>query len=393
MAEKKEFRLNCDVCDARKVREEMLEGYENIIINADVMLVNEASRRILDRYPIHMNVDTLVEAEGDIDIQVQNGKMELSAGQALEKEAVLCVNGTLTIAPQTEEILKKYNAIIVNGTVRYPKSLRPYLSKMKVNGSVETYPEDCILLKQNAVIDKYFHLRAKDGAKYFARRRLILMDEAVDVSALVEKHIYFETPELLVAESMVEDAVLLVGDETNLVVVPDGCKFVTGSLELNRSTLHKYGTRLYIAGNLTLNENSTDYIAQMQYLYVSGEVSLLPEQQEKFEEVNAEYGKLVINKGRTIVNELEVYVDEKMLLDTPSGISVRNCVEVVLDENLTPEQIIKGLQFEGCVEVLCTKEQAGAARIVGAHLVEINTEKQEEKKSDSVCVNADTYVL
>ena len=39
--EKKTFILNCDVCDARKMKEEDLAAYEQIVINADVLIVNE----------------------------------------------------------------------------------------------------------------------------------------------------------------------------------------------------------------------------------------------------------------------------------------------------------------------------------------------------------------
>ena len=41
MSEKKKFILNCDVCDARKIKEESLSEYEQIIINADLILVDE----------------------------------------------------------------------------------------------------------------------------------------------------------------------------------------------------------------------------------------------------------------------------------------------------------------------------------------------------------------
>ena len=47
--EKKNFVLNCSICDARKVKEEDLARYEHIIINSDVLLVNEESKSVLAR--------------------------------------------------------------------------------------------------------------------------------------------------------------------------------------------------------------------------------------------------------------------------------------------------------------------------------------------------------
>ena len=53
---------------------------------------------IWSRYPIQLNVDNIVEAEGDVDVQVQNGWMELKCGKMpARKKTVLVVNGGLAI--------------------------------------------------------------------------------------------------------------------------------------------------------------------------------------------------------------------------------------------------------------------------------------------------------
>ena len=211
MEKKKRYLLNCEVCDARKMHENLFDPYDEVVINADVLLVNEDARRNLSRYPIQLNVDNIVEAEGDVDVQVQNGWMELKCGQMPARKTVLVVNGGLAISPGTEELLKNYLAIIVNGSVRYPESLSAGLTRMKVNGKTSVYPDDCIILKGSAKIDAYFPLRAEAGARYYAERRVVLLDEKLDVAALAEKQVRFETQELLVTESNVEAAVPLVG--------------------------------------------------------------------------------------------------------------------------------------------------------------------------------------
>jgi len=253
------------------------------------------------------------------------------------------------------------------------------------------------LLKRNTVIDEYFPLRAKEGAGYYAERRVILVDGNVDVSALVEKRVHFETQELLVAESMAKDAILLIGEEAKLTVVPDGCVFVNDSVTLDEALVRKCGTKLYINGELTLNEKSTSYISQIEYLYVNGEVGLLPEQKEAFLALNAEYDELKIQKGKMIENKLEVFVDAKMLAAAPMGICIRNCVQVTLGAEITAEQIQECLQFENCVEIVCKEEQKGAVQLVGENLTGIVTEEEEkikkEEKGRDVKVNAETYVL
>ena len=67
MEKKKRYLLNCEVCDARKMHENLFDPYDEVVINADVLLVNEDARRNLSRYPIQLNGDNIVEAEGDVD--------------------------------------------------------------------------------------------------------------------------------------------------------------------------------------------------------------------------------------------------------------------------------------------------------------------------------------
>ena len=89
MEKKKRYLLNCEVCDARKMHENLFDPYDEVVINADVLLVNEDARRNLSRYPIQLNGDNIVEAEGDVDVQVQNGWMELKCGQMPARKTVL----------------------------------------------------------------------------------------------------------------------------------------------------------------------------------------------------------------------------------------------------------------------------------------------------------------
>ena len=57
MCKKKNLMINCDLCDARNVSEESLSHYEQITLNADILIVNEQSKNILHRLPVTYNVD------------------------------------------------------------------------------------------------------------------------------------------------------------------------------------------------------------------------------------------------------------------------------------------------------------------------------------------------
>ena len=97
MSEKKKFILNCDVCDARKIKEESLSEYEQIIINADLILVDEYSRDVFHRLPIMCNADEMLDVEGDVAVVCSNGNYEIGSDTAFQKKTVLCVNGRLAI--------------------------------------------------------------------------------------------------------------------------------------------------------------------------------------------------------------------------------------------------------------------------------------------------------
>lgn len=400
MEKKKRYLLNCEVCDARKMHENLFDPYDEVVINADVLLVNEDARRNLSRYPIQLNVDNIVEAEGDVDVQVQNGWMELKCGQMPARKTVLVVNGELAIWPGTEELLKNYLAIIVNGSVRYPESLSAGLTRMKVNGKTSVYPDDCIILKGSAKIDAYFPLRAEAGARYYAERRVVLLDEKLDVAALAEKQVRFETQELLVTESNVEAAVPLVGAATTLTVVPDGCAYVdeVDGVSLDERLLRKYGKKLYINGDLSLDANSTPYLAQIEYLYVNGTVLLLPEQKDAFLTLNVDYKMMIVRSGLQIANRLKAFVGPDLLDETPLGIMIQDCVQVILEDDLTAGQIQEKLKFKDCMEIICSEAQKQAVQMVSENVARINTDpgkgsKEEEDAFDGVRINAESYVL
>ena len=113
---KKNKMINAATCDARNVTEESLTGYENITINASILIVNERSKELLNKYPVTMNAATVLEVPDGENISVQsiNGKGEIGP-EADGTRVFLIVNGTLSIADGSETAVKSYYRIIVKG--------------------------------------------------------------------------------------------------------------------------------------------------------------------------------------------------------------------------------------------------------------------------------------
>lgn len=394
----KKFLLNCDACDTRKMKEDVFKGYESVTINADIIFVNERSKKILDQYAVCMNADLVLNVgEEEVAIQMQNGMMEIRAGEKPEKKTILFVNGKLCIEPGTEEILKGYQGIYVNGRVCLPESVRPFLAEMKVNGVTECYPDDCIRLKQTAVIDKYFAYRVREGARYYAAKQVVLLDEKSELALLREKQVHFVTKKLVVSEVLVREALPLFDMDVEVIVVPEGCKYVPGDAVLEEALLKKYGTRMYIEGDLSLAKGSEHLLEQVECLRVKGAVRMSEKQKQVFlqQNIDAEYGKIVLRKENSISQKLSVTVGETLLAAYPEGICVSDCVKVELAPEITPEQIRELLEFENCTKIVCSKEQKAVVEIVSENVARIgcDEEKKEAEEFDGTLINVDEYVL
>lgn len=408
MFEKKNFILNCDVCDTRKMTEDSLKGYEQIIINADVILVNEKSRALLNQLPAIVNVDDTIEAEGDIDLVSVNGNYEINGETAVSGPKILCINGSLNIAPGTEEVLKNYVSIHVNGNVRCPKNLAPYLSKMSVNGSTDCIPDDCIPLEPVFTIDKYFPLRAKEGNRYYVRSKLVLADPQVNAAMLSAKKVQFVTNKLVVRESMIEQAINLVDETVKLEVIPDGWAYMNSDAELDETLLSKYGNCLYIDGNLKLSAESTPLLERIEKLHVNGNVSLLKGQVDAFRKLDTEYQDLcVIKGGKVIENGALVVVDQKMLDASEDGVTIHNCAVLKINDDVDPQSIIDKLSIGNAGMIRCNPKQRGAVSLVCGNSGMINDGTGEgnealnfdnpmellKKMINTKVVNAEKYII
>lgn len=398
MEEKRNFVLDCEICDARKMREDRFKDYAGVRINTEFLLLNERSQKILDAYPIELHVENTILTEEDVDFQEQNGSFTIAKGTALPRPTWLCVNGNLEIEPGTEEILSSYVGILVNGSVTCPRSLMPRLTRLSVNGVTQVYSDGCIRLKKTAVLDRYFGLRVKPKARYYAAKKVVMLDDSLDVEALAAENISFETKKALVAERFVRAAVPMFDESTEFEVVADGCSYVPGDAVLDAAFIKKNGSRIYVDGSLRLEEGCTSLLPQIEKLYVNGDVELAGEQKDAFLEVDAVYRKLQEQKGDLILGQLKVTVDRAMFAAHPEGICLKGCVSVKIDEAVTPEQILERLHAVGCVEILCSEAQRSAVIAVSRGVTEIHTGTEKktgetaERRNESR-IRAEKYIL
>ena len=231
---------------------------------------------------------------------------------------MLCVNGHLMIQPGTEEVLKNYEKIYVNGCAKYPKSLENSLPDISVNGHMSSYPDDCIMLESRLVLDKYFPMRAKENGRYYVEDEVILADGSVDLAMLAEKKVQFVTKRFIVPESKVGESIALFDETVKLVVIPEGMKAICENVFLDNALLEKCGDRVYVYGDLTVTEDGMQAMQALKELQVEGTVFIKRNCMEAFEQLHAKYKELCPLR-REIKNKMSAMVDGNVLKASPDG--------------------------------------------------------------------------
>ncbi len=364
MEQKKKMRINCALCDMSSVAESTLAAYDFILVNAAVVLTSAKTQELMPKYHIAVNAASVLEKPDNAELKVVNGKCEIMPGDVPSQPVMLLVNGSLEIGKDTEENLRHYSLIQVNGRVTYPDNLSGKLDMLRVNGKAECYPADAVRLDDSFVVDKTFRLRAKAG-RYYAKRRIVILSGNADVAAIQSKGVRFLTKTAVLTESLAESALPLFDKSTEIHIVPDGCAYVGGDAMLNEALLKRYGTKMYIAGDLVLDMESEPVIGQLEYLKVMGSVQLPIKLMNAFCTLSAEYESLEPVKGLVIRDKMSFTLDKGLLERHPEGITLIDCLQVKLDKDISPEWIEERLMIKDCLNVFCAPEQRSSVELVG----------------------------
>ena len=374
--------INAATCDARGVTEESLAGFDNITINAAIMIVGERSKELLNKYPVTMNVANILELPDGQDIKVQNinGKGEI--GPDANGEGVfLIVNGKLVISDGSQDAVKSYSRIVVNGKVLMPKSYEGRFPNIQVNGKTGYYPDGATILKADTEIDDLFILRASNTL-YYSSGNLYFLDTGIDTEKMIEKSLKFCARKIVIAESLIRRLVSLFDEEAEIVKVPDGTKLIDDDLELKPKTIKKYGTKLCVTGDVSIMD--AEALSSLEYLFADGSVSVNKELEDAFDEIESVYDEL-----RIIDPDLGYFVDRPLvkvgaavLGKYPKGVRVEDCAKVTLSEDLSVEDIMEKLHIVDCAMVICTKEQEDAVNMMAEDVALIKVAGQDQEDEE-----------
>lgn len=402
MENMKNLEIQAGVCDVRTVTEETLSAYGQIEINAGIVVSCPAARAILNKYRVEVNAGHTIDAEGQIRIAAVNGPMQITLGQIPpEEKTILMINGPLDVAPGTGETLRNYAAIMVNGPIAVPESMTGLLigTGLTVNGPVRAYPDGCIRLKPNAVLDRTFPLRAKQDALYYAAKRMTALAPDIDFIKLSEKNVRFMTPKLFIAESLTETALPLFDEKTDICVLPDGCAYFDDSTELDEAAVLRSGGKLYVDGDLTVLRDGP-WLDNISFLQASGDILLARGLERRFNALKASCNNLRAVGGTLLKNRADFRLTRGILENAENGLSLASCVNVTVSEDVSLELLREKLvSVANCVHIICTDEQRDIIEPLASDTIHIgpeeteNNDLTEEENPNIISINTSFYTL
>lgn len=384
---KKNLNVTAAVLDLRNVSEDTLASYEHIKLQAALMLTTPRVEALLAKYPVEMEVANSLPGGEDTVVSMVNGKANLTAAQKPEKDTILMVNGKLTIAADAADTLRSYNKIIVNGKALCPESLTAVVNeKAMVNGKLSVYPDEAVVLKGTVKLDKGFLIRAQSRL-YWTEKQFVAVDAKLDVDALAAKGARFAVPKAVIAEPLAEKLVPLFTEDTELVILPEGVTFVDDDLKLTPAAVRRYGSKLYVTGDVNIPAESGKALEKVEYLHAGGDVTIAAALEDAFYAIpDAEYSELCVLKGRLITDKPMVRITPEMLDLDPEGVSCTDCALVTLDKALASEDIVEKLHISDCACIRCTMAQEAAVSAVSTDVAQIKVTDAPEERDDGETV-------
>ena len=192
----------------------------------------------------------------------------------------------------------------------------------------------------------------------------------------------FTAKRIIIAESLVDKLVALFDEEADIMKVPDGTRFIDDDLELKPKTIKKYGTKLCVSGDVSIQD--AEALSSLEYLFAGGTVSVNKGLEDAFDEIESVYDELRIIDPDLgyIVDRPMVKVGAAVLGKYPKGVRVEDCAKVTLSEELSAEAIMEKLHIVDCAMVICTKEQEEAVNMIAEDVAMILVAGQDQEDEE-----------
>lgn len=365
----KKLEINCGTCDATRLGEEALAGFEAVELNCGVLFVTPSSQRLLLDYGVELNAGSVISAPDGTEFVTKMGSCTIDCGDVCASPTFLVVMGRLTVAPGARKALDSFEGIQVMGSLLCRKSDRS--AKIHIMGSETVYPDGYDYVEGDLNLDRLFRLRY--GGKRLYTEGTVTVGDPGELDALAEAGTKILCGKLAAGEECLEKALRVAEPQESdgIVAIPEGFRYRSGNLTLTQREL-RAGTKLYVDGNLTVERADAGVLEKLEGLRVMGRAVVPQEQEERLFALCPDCPDVLAYRGRLVRNEDTVKLTGARI-NREGFLTVLNCDRVELSEDLTDAEIETGLALIGCSEVRCSPEQEDAVRAVCRDVDEIMT--------------------
>jgi len=338
----KHLRVNSAVFDMVSATPEAIDAYDEIKINCALCLTSTRSKKLLATKRFGVNAAQLVDVGDDENVKVMsfNGFKVLSANMEPPKEpTIVVVNGGLVIEDCDKKSFDQFKGLYINGVAFHPKSLDT--SNFMVNGGMIPYPDGATLLFQGLKLNNTFLKSAVQGSIYSVQGIPSNMDdlgrditgkaqqllketgivavEPLDLELLANKNIRFDTRWLTVSEDNAEHLMPFVEGYVGVTIIPAGFTIMQGG-QLDRLAVRRFGTRIYVDGDLQIHAEEADALTAVEQLQVSGKVVVADSLADAFFAKCTQYGDVTVYQGEWIAHVgSDALVDSELLEQFEEG--------------------------------------------------------------------------
>lgn len=365
-ATKKRLNINCGAAYLLRDREGVLDKYDAININSSyVVTSSEINKKLADKNAnIISGNSEMVEIAQDI---IQLDKDTVISGPMDFDDVLVFAAGDFIIRG-TGEGLAEAASILVAGTMYYPESFNPNVEFLaKVKGKKQAFPDQAYPVLGDWDLEALLAKTPDEDKIIWVSGKVTALDERVLAKAQAD-NLTILCQSLLIYESLNEKCgpVFKTGKRS---LVPDGYA-VTGNLKLKLADVYTRGPKLYVNGNLILEEKDVPCLGEVESIIVNGRATMPASAAQAFRKVGKAAEYIFPEPHPYNIEGYEEFSHEQLqdLVEQGAKLSVgvEGCLRFADDVTVEDLDAVASLKCEGLV--LASKKIKNALMLRGVHV-------------------------
>jgi hypothetical protein len=360
--EKKTLDINCGFALLLRDREGMLDTYERIRINCGSLISsNEISAKLAEKgASLNTGNWTVLDIKGEI-VQLEGDTV--IDGRTSYKDVFVIAMDNLIIRGNGAECLREAEGVFVIKTLYYPES-SDIACFARVKGKTCAYPDNAHPVLGDSDPETLL-AETPEGIKHiWVSGKVTALDETALARAR-EQNLTITCQSLYTYESFnsTYGSLFTAAKKT---LIPDGYE-ITGSLQLNSGEIALHGPKLYVNGDLTLEEKDVPCLEEAESIIVTGKANLPASAAKAFRKIGKAADYNIIDGHTRTINGFETFSHEQLQVMVERGeqisVKVNGCLLFSDDVTTGDMDAIDSLSYEGLVLIPGNAKGALASRV------------------------------